>query len=108
MAYWTGTTTVLAASGAGDTWTGPTKLRERLDTVQGSVFTDKAGTLRVQQSPDGTNWDVDETVAVTASTSTPFQKQLYLPYWRLKMTNTAVTAQTVLRLSASTQAGGDS
>jgi hypothetical protein len=37
------------------------------DKIVGSVFADQAGTLFIEQSWDGTNWDIASTVNVTAS-----------------------------------------
>jgi hypothetical protein len=104
MAYWTGSTTVLGNAGV---WTGNTRLRERHDTVAGTVFSDQSGTLKVQQSADGTNWDLETTVAVTGGTGAAINVALVAPFWRLKYTNGA-TPQTAFRISATTQAGGDS
>lgn len=104
MAYFTGSTTALAGDAI---WTGNTRLRERHDTVQGSVKADQSGTLHVEQSPDGTNWDFDTTVAVTANTGAVFSVRLDTPYWRLRYVNGS-TPQTSFRLQATTQAGGDS
>ena len=111
MAYWRGTTTPLLASGApnsGDTWISQVGLRERHDTVEGVAFSDKAGTLHVDQSNDGQNWDLDTSISVSASTGKDFNVTLVAPYWRLRFVNTTGTDQTVLRIGASTQAGGDS
>jgi hypothetical protein len=111
MAYWRGSTSPLLLSGSpnsADTWTSQVGLRERHDTVLGSIKTDQAGTLHVEQSLDGVNWDFDTTVAVVANTGAQFNVTLVAPYWRLRMVNTAGSNQTFLRIAASTQAGGDS
>lgn len=107
MAYFVGSTTPLAAPGVGDTWTSVTKWRERLDTVQGTVKADTNGTLHVEQSPDGTNWDLDTTTAVTGGTGTSFNVTLVAPYWRLRYQNTGA-AQASFRIQGTAQAGGDS
>lgn len=104
MAYFVGS---VAALGGNATWTSPVRFRDRHDTVAGTVFSDQAGTLNVEQSPDGTHWDFDETVTVTASTGASFSKTLVAPYWRLRYVNGSA-AQGTFRIQATTQAGGDS
>jgi hypothetical protein len=104
MAYWRGSTATLGNAGV---WTSQVGLRERHDTVQGVAFADQAGTLHVEQSTDGVNWDFDTSIAVVASTGKDFNVTLVAPYWRLRYVNSA-TPQGTFRIAASTQAGGDS
>lgn len=104
MANFQGSTTPLAKEA---TWTSQTRLRERHDTVMGAVFANKAGELFVEQSADGTNWDVSEKLSVEASKTKSINVTLILPYWRLRFVN-GTEANTVFRISANTQAGGDS
>lgn len=67
--------------------------------ITGTVFADQAGTLYVDQSSDGTNFDTTTSVSVTASTGAPFSVEVVAPYGRLRYVNGA-TAQTVFRLYA--------
>lgn len=104
MANFQGSTTALAKEA---TWTSQTRLRERHDTVQGSVFADKKGTLYIEQSPDGSHWDVSTSYEIEANDGKGFTETLVDPYWRIRYVN-GTEAQTTFRLAASTQAGGDS
>ncbi len=62
------------------------------------AFADQAGTVYIEQSSDGVNWDLSETVAVVANTATRLEKTIVGAYVRFKYVNGAV-AQTVLRLT---------
>lgn len=104
MAYFVGST---AALDADNTWTSPTKLRERHDSVQGTVFADQGGSLYIEQSPDGTNWDVSAEYTIAASDGKGFSENLVAPFWRIRFVNGS-TPQTTFRITATTQAGGDS
>lgn len=105
MAYWRGSETPLEKE---KEWISQVGLRERHDTIVGGVFADKAGTLFLEQSSDSKNWDVSASYSITASTGDGFSENLVLPYWRIRFKNTTNENQTVLRISVSTQAGGDS
>lgn len=72
--------------------------------IVGTVISDQAGTLYVQQSPDGGNdWDVQTAVAVSAGDAagagTAFSVEVVAPTTRLYYVNGA-TAQAVFRLYA--------
>jgi len=88
------TTTPLGASG---TYISSSFNTTGFSRITGGVFTDQAGTLQVQQSPDGTNWDVVSSFSVSANAGTGFSVELVCPYVRLYYVNGA-TAQTVFRL----------
>jgi len=92
------TTTALAANG---TYTTPTAFATGgYRSIVGSAYSDQSGTLLVEQSQDGTNWDVQSTVTVTGgSPSAGFEITIVSTYGRLAYTNGA-TAQTVFRLYA--------
>jgi hypothetical protein len=88
------TTTALGASG---TYTSSSVSTQGFSRITGSVFADQPGTLNVQQSPDGTNWDVVSSFSVSANAGTGFSVELVCSYVRLNYVNGA-TAQTVFRL----------
>jgi len=90
------TTTPLAASGTYTTTTPFATNSYR--SLVGSAYSDQSGTLLVEQSQDGTNWDVQTTVTVTGgSPSAGFDVDIVGAYGRLSYTNGA-TAQTIFRL----------
>lgn len=105
MAYWTETTDPLDD---GESYTGPTRLTERHDQVAGSVFSDTDGALYIEQSSDGTNWDISTSYAVTADDGKGFAEDLLLPFWRVRFTNDSGGNATEFRLVAHTIAAGDS
>jgi hypothetical protein len=85
------------------------------DYVTGSIYSNEAGSLYIQQSPDGINWDIQNytastntnaAIAVSATTGKGFAEQIILPYWRVKFTATSGTAPTTLRLHARTSDPG--
>lgn len=72
---------------ANDTVTlGPT-LSDRADRIVGSAFSDQAGTLYIEQSFDGTNWDISTSITITASDGKGFSEELVAPNIRLRYTN---------------------
>lgn len=110
MAYFRGSSTPLKASSEedGNEWVSQVGMRERHDTLAGSVFTDKAGKAFVEQSSDGVDWDISDEIAVEANKGEIINVALVLPYWRLRVENTTDEDQGTLRVSVTTQAGGDS
>ncbi|MEM4847321.1 MAG: hypothetical protein QW794_06160 [Thermosphaera sp.] len=62
-----------------------------------TVFANQAGTLYVEQSPDGSNWDVSESISVSASVGVAVVREIAARYCRVRYVNGA-TAQTVFRL----------
>jgi hypothetical protein len=91
------TTTALAANG---TYTTPSAFSlSGYDKIVGSVFADQAGTLLIEQSWDGTHWDVVSTVNVSANSGQGFSIDVVAPNGRLVYTNGS-TAQTTFRLYA--------
>ena len=69
-------------------------------SMVGSAYSDQSGTLLVEQSQDGMNWDVRSTITVTGgSPSAGFDVDVVGTYGRLNYTNGA-TAQTAFRLYA--------
>lgn len=92
------TTTALAASG---TYTTATAFGlSGYKSIVGSAYSDQSGTLLVEQSQDGTHWDVQSTVTATGgSASGGFDVDVVGIWGRLNYTNGA-TAQTEFRLYA--------
>ena len=63
----------------------------------GTVYADVDGTLKIQQSPDGTNWDVETSISVTGGEGKGFSVEIVAPYMRVVYENGS-TAQSVFRL----------
>src|SRR3954469_18571434 len=70
------------------------------DRIAGSVFSDQAGTVRIEQSGDGQNWDISTSHPVTAGTGLAFSEEAILAYGRVRFTNTAGTDASTFRLYA--------
>lgn len=65
----------------------------------GSVFSNATGTLTVEQSQNGTNYDIIDTIAyVGAAVTGGFSVEIVAPYARVQFVDTAGTAQTSFRL----------
>lgn len=103
MAF-TGTTDTLSAN---EVYTTGSLNTDRADSITGSVWADQAGTLYIEQSPDGQNWDISEEVTVTAGDGQGFSKSLYGPYVRLRYVNGG-TDQGAFRLYSRFGSAGDS
>lgn len=84
--------------GAGDSFTGLSQDISSYASISVTVITDQVGTLTMEQSTDGSNWDDVTTVSVLASTQ--LDKVIYPTsrYYRTTFTNDAGGAQTYLRL----------
>lgn len=87
-----------AALAASATYTSDTLSLGAYDKIVGSVFTDQTGTLDINQSYNGTDWDVQSSITVNASTPTGYNIAVVAPYQQLVYINGA-TAQTVFRLN---------
>lgn len=88
------TTTTLGPNG---TYTSQAVATAGFARITGSVFANAPGTLNVQQSPDGTNWDVVSTFSVSANTGLGFSVELVCLNVRLDYINGS-SSQTVFRL----------
>lgn len=89
------TSTVLNASAA---YTSESIHVNQFDRLTGIAFSDQSGSLDIEQSIDGTNWDFKTTVAVTGATGKEFDVKVYGEWARLKYTNGA-TNQNTFRLA---------
>lgn len=91
------TTTALAG---GATYTSAAFDTSTATKIVGTCLADQPGTLHVEQSQDGINWDVISSRPVTVdpnSRGTEFDVEVAAPYGRVRYVNLA-TAQTVFRL----------
>lgn len=105
MASFTGTTTILDAD---EEWASGAMLRNHADHIQGSVFAgDEDGTLYIEQSLDGENWDVSTSYAVTADDGSGFNETLVAPYWRVRYVNGSGGAQGAFRIGARAASAGE-
>lgn len=81
------------------------------DNVAGSVWSDQAGNLYIEQSGNGTNWDVRDTQAIIASTGTnpgaKFSQPIVLPFIRVRFENTGGATANVRIFVTRTAAGED-
>jgi hypothetical protein len=103
MARVSSTTTPL---GSGATWTSPVINPDLADRITGSVFSDQAGTIYIEQSPDGgANWDVSTSYPTVAGVGAAFSEETYLPTARIRFVNGA-TAQTTFRLYSRVSSAG--
>ena len=103
MAYF-GTTTPLGSNGT--VTLGP-KQSDRADYISGAVFADQGGTIYIEQSGDGTNFDISAQYTVTGGDGKGFSEYLYLPYVRIRYVNGG-SAQAAFRLFARYTSAGDS
>lgn len=101
MARFNGTKTPLGAAGTVslDMQAG------REDYVVGMVFSDQAGTLYIEQSMDGTNWDISTSYVVVASDGKGFKEDVFAPYVRVRFVNGA-TPQGAFRMTARFSSSG--
>jgi hypothetical protein len=67
------------------------------DKLVGTVYADQPGTLSIQQSWDGSNWDEQSTISISANSGQGFEIDVIAPFGRVVYTNGS-TAQTVFRL----------
>lgn len=86
------------ALGIGGTFTGTAKEASAYSTLVVSCFTDRAGTLQVQFSVDGTNWDSTLSFSVVASTNEVHRIVISKKYYRVVFSNTSGVGQTSFRL----------
>lgn len=85
---------------SGSTFTGLAEDVKDFATIQIAVIADQAsGTngLSIQQSTDGSNWDITDTYTIPASTGKTFSVQVAARYFRIVYTNGG-TGQTSFRL----------
>lgn len=91
--------TTLAGNGV---FTGLAEDVKDYSVIQVSVFADQVSAtdgLSIQQSSNGSNWDITDTYTIPASTGKTFSFQVASRYFRIVYTNGA-TIQGVFRMSA--------
>jgi len=88
-----------APLGANETFTSDVFNGSGYARVVGTVFADVEGTLYVEQSPDGTNWDVVEDITVGAGEKKGYTIEIVAPYIRVRYVN-GPNPQTQFRLYA--------
>jgi len=89
------TSTVLAA---GETYTGTGVNVSSYSSVVVAVLTDMDGTLYMEFSPDGTNWDSSLSYSVAAGSNDVHRLTVTRSYFRARFTNTSAASQTYFRL----------
>ena len=99
---WAGNTQPLAGNAE---WASNAIITGTADFITGLAFSDQSGSLRIEQSADGTNWDYSTTVAVTGGTGAKFKEDIVAPFVRVRYINGA-TPQTVFRISARVASSG--
>jgi hypothetical protein len=102
MARFEATTALL---GNAETYTSAALMSDTYDRAVGTVKSDQSGTLYVEQSGDGTNWDVSQSIAVTGGAGQSFSVALVAAYFRTRYVNGA-TPQTSFRLRVGTNSDG--
>jgi hypothetical protein len=90
---------------SGSTWSSGTLYPDLADRIVGSVFADQSGTIYIEQSPDGTNWDVQTSYTVSANDGKGFSEEIIAPYVRVRYTNDA-TNQGAFRISVRMTSAG--
>lgn len=86
------------ALAAGATFTGATRDALGYASMVVAVKTDQNGTLYIEFSPDGTNWDSSLSFSVTAGTRDVHRLTVTNKYCRVRFTNTSASPQTYFRL----------
>jgi len=84
-----GTDTLKAANSY--TWSGSSCSTLGVAGIQISLFADKDCNIHVYQSPNGTNWDIDDVFIYKASTSFGVTIQAISSYFYVKVTSLATT-----------------
>lgn len=89
-------TTTALSSGA--TFTGIAEDCKAYDSIILTCKTDQSGTMYIDFSPDGTNWDRTLSYDVIAGTPEAHRVTVVYAYFRVRFTNTSISAQSYLRL----------
>ena len=87
----------LDALKANETWISVEDSSLETGRICGLVYSDKGGTLYVEQSGDGLSWDVIDTISITGGTGAKFSYEKVAQHARVRYVNGG-TDQTVFRL----------
>ena len=85
--------------GANQVFTGTAEDVSQYSSIATVAFADSTGTLSIQFSPDGTNWDIQEGVGISSGIADRHTHQVIDKWFRFVYTN-GNTAQTVFRLNS--------
>lgn len=97
--FWdTGNSTTKALDN-GETFTGTAIPVSSYKSVTVAVLTDQSGTLKIQFSPDKSNWDSTLSYDVAANNNDVHQLEITRPYMRVTFTNDSGSDQTFLRMT---------
>lgn len=97
------TTANLAASAS---FTGTADRIDGWEIIGIMAFCNQPLSIQVQQSPDGTNWDIVDTYTVTASVGDARQFEAIGGYFRIIVTNTGGSTSAALRVQTIFSSGG--
>lgn len=75
------------------------------DRIVGSVFADQPGTIYIEQSGDGENWDISTNYPVVANDGAGFSEEILLPFVRVRYANGS-EAQSTFRIVGRTASSG--
>lgn len=75
---------------------------ETAQTIAGAVIADQAGTMLVQQTFDGVNWDVSQSFTIVANVAQTFNVVVIAPAAQIVYTNGGVAQTSIFRLFART------
>lgn len=89
-------TTPLSAAGV---FTGTSVDTGEYSTITVSAYSDQSGTLSIQFSSNGTDWDISQEYPITANTGFTETTNIGAQFFRIQFTNEAV-AQTIFRLQS--------
>ena len=90
---------------AGATFTGIADDIRDIDVVHVTFLATSSCTLVIEQSPDGTNWDIQDTYYYTANDGFSMSVTAMGLFYRILVTNTGGAATTSLRLQAQFSSG---
>lgn len=60
---------------------------EKSEKIAGSIYSEEGGTLYIQQSFDGTHWDISTEKSISAATAVSFEVSIIAPTAQVKFVN---------------------